>query len=94
MTATPNADGALEREGPGDTPNARVPPTGSPSSKAARILDEEEGGFLLEYDNTRGEKNTMRLDAVSYEGAVREARSFLGIGADDRDEDGCEWSVE
>jgi nitronate monooxygenase len=66
----------------------------SSPGKVARILEEEGNGFLLEYDNTRGEKNTMRLDAVSYKGAVREARVFLEIGADGRDEDGSEWSVE
>jgi nitronate monooxygenase len=62
--------------------------------KVASILDEEEGGFILEYANTSGEKNTMRLDATSYERAIREAKVFLGIGVDDRDEDGSEWLVE
>ena len=62
--------------------------------KIARILDEDDGTFGLEYDNTLGKKNTMRLDAVSYENAVREAKSFLGINADDRDADGAEWNIE
>jgi NAD(P)H-dependent flavin oxidoreductase YrpB (nitropropane dioxygenase family) len=75
------------------SPTASPAPRSSPG-KVARILDEEEGGFRLEYDNTRGEKNTMRLDVTSYEGAVREARTFLEIGKDDRDADGSEWSVE
>jgi nitronate monooxygenase len=73
---------------------AASPAPRSAPGKVGKILDEEEGGFLLEYDNTRGEKNTMRLDAATYEGAIREARRFLGIGQDDRDADGSEWSVE
>jgi len=62
--------------------------------KTARILDQERDTFGLEYDNTRGEKNTMRLDSLTYEKAIREARSFLGINDDDRDEDGTQWEVE
>ena len=62
--------------------------------KTARILDDETGGFGLEYDNNRGSRNTMRLDAATYEGAVREARSFLGIRPDDLDEEGFTWQVE
>ena len=62
--------------------------------KTARILDEDGAGFGLEYDNTLGKKNSMRLDAFTYENAIREAKSFLGISADDRDADGAEWDVE
>ena len=62
--------------------------------KTARVLDTDEGGFGLEYDNTRGERNTMRLEALTYEGALREARAFLGIKPDDQDEDGDSWEVE
>jgi hypothetical protein len=62
--------------------------------KFGRILDEEGGSFALEYDDTRGQKNRMRLDALTYEGAIREARSFLGIQADDRDDDGDLWAIE
>jgi len=62
--------------------------------KVGRILDDNSGGFGLEYDDTRGQKNTMRLDALTYEGAVREARSFLGIRQDDYDEDGDRWALE
>jgi hypothetical protein len=62
--------------------------------KIARILDQEDDAFSLEYDNTIGKKNTMRLDAFTYENAIREARSFLGINADDRDADGTEWDIE
>ena len=61
--------------------------------KIARILDEGRGLFL-EYDDTRGMKNTMRLDAVTYEKAVREAKFFLGIKEDDHDEDGDLWVVD
>ena len=45
--------------------------------KTARILDEEAGGFGLEYDNAHGKRNTMRLDALSYEKAIAEAKSFF-----------------
>jgi len=62
--------------------------------KTAKVLDTDDGGFGLEYDNTRGSRNTMRLDALTYEGALREARSFLGIKTGDQDEDGTEWEVE
>jgi hypothetical protein len=62
--------------------------------KIARILDENDGRFGLEYENTLGKKNTMRLEAFSYESAVREAKSFLGINPDDRDADGAQWDIE
>jgi hypothetical protein len=62
--------------------------------KVARILDEDDGSFGLEYDDTRGQKNLMRLDALTYEGAIREARSFLEIRPDDCDVDGSLWTVE
>jgi hypothetical protein len=62
--------------------------------KIARILDEPDGRFLLEYDNTLGRKHTMRLEAFVYEGALREARAYLEIGDDDHDPEGVEWSLE
>ncbi len=62
--------------------------------KTARILDEESGTFGLEYDNTKGQKNMMRLDATTYETAIREAKSFLGIDEENHDEDGALWEVE
>jgi hypothetical protein len=62
--------------------------------KIARILDRQDGGFGCEYDNTLGKKNTMRLDASTYENAIREAKSFLGITADNRDADGAQWDIE
>jgi hypothetical protein len=62
--------------------------------KRATILDEVGGVFGLEYDNTIGRKHTMRLDAATYEQALREARAFLGIAENDQDEDGDQWTVE
>lgn len=62
--------------------------------KLATILDQDDGVFGLEYENTLGKKNRMRLDAVSYERAIREAKSFLDIGEDDLDGDGMLWQVE
>jgi hypothetical protein len=62
--------------------------------KIARILDQNSGVFGLEYDNTLGKKNTMRLEALTYETAIREAKSFLNIDADDHDADGTLWDIE
>jgi hypothetical protein len=63
------------------------------SVKVAIILDQAQGTFGLEYDDTRGKKHTMRLDAQTYDGALREAKSFLGIQKDDRDEAGDQWTI-
>lgn len=71
----------------GATPQAEV-------AALARILEEEDGVFSLEYDNSRREKNTMRLDASTYPRALREARSFLEIGDDGRDAAGALWDIE
>ena len=62
--------------------------------KTARIQDQDFDTFSLEYDDTRGAKNTMRLDALTYETAIREAKSFLGINEDNHDADGILWEVE
>jgi hypothetical protein len=62
--------------------------------KTARILEESPGSFGLEYDTNVGRKNTMRLDAITYEQAIREAKSFLGINAEDVDAEGASWNVE
>ncbi len=62
--------------------------------KIARIFDGDGGTFGLEYDNTLGDKLTMRLEALSYEHAIREAKVFLDVGADDRDADGTQWDIE
>ena len=61
--------------------------------KSAIILDLAGGIFGLEYDNTLGRKHTMRLDALTYEEALDEARSYLGIKDDDRDEAGDQWTM-
>jgi hypothetical protein len=62
--------------------------------KTARILEEEDDIFGLEYDNNLGQKNIMRLDAATYERAVREARSYLGINPENFDGDGNAWEIE
>lgn len=62
--------------------------------KFATILDLGPGLFAVEYDNTLGKKNQMRLDAGTYQSAVREARSFLGINDNDHDETGDQWVIE
>jgi hypothetical protein len=64
------------------------------SANMARVVDEDPDGFRLEYDNTLGKKNVMRLEALTYERAIREAKSFLGIDAGDRDLDGTLWDLE
>lgn len=58
------------------------------------VIQERAGIFSLQYENSRGEKNVSRLDAATYELAIREARSFLGIKTDNHDEDGNLWDVE
>ena len=62
--------------------------------KVARILDESGGTFRLEFDNTLGHKQNSRLDAKTYEQALREARAYLGIGDEDRDSGGDQWDIE
>lgn len=62
--------------------------------KRATIFDEATGVFGVEYDNTIGKRHSMRLEAVTYDEAVTEARSFLGILEDDRDAAGDLWTVE
>ena len=62
--------------------------------KIARILDESGGTFRLEYDDTLGHKQNTRLDAMTYEQAVREARSYLEIGEGDCDPEGAQWDIE
>ena len=62
--------------------------------KIARILDETGGTFRLEYDDTLGHKQNTRFDAMTYEQALREARSYLEIGDDDHDSEGTQWDIE
>jgi hypothetical protein len=64
------------------------------SMKIAKILDEEGGTFRLEYDNDRGNKQNTRLDALTYEQALREAKGYLEIGEDARDPEGTQWEIE
>jgi len=61
--------------------------------KRAVILYEEDDAFSVEYDNTIGSKNTMRLEAATYEEAILEIKSFLGI-TEDRDEHGTVWEID
>ena len=62
--------------------------------KIGKILDEALDTFGLEYDDTRGTKNRMRLDSLTYEKAIQEARLYLGINEDNQDPDGDLWEVE
>ena len=62
--------------------------------KLARIFDQDDETFAVEYDNGIGKKNRMRLEATTYEGAIREVKSFLGINAENTDGDGALWEVE
>jgi hypothetical protein len=69
-------------------------PKPAASMKIARILDEPGGAFRLEYDNGLGHKHSMRLDASTYDQALREAKSYLEIRDDDRDAEGAQWDIE
>jgi hypothetical protein len=60
----------------------------------ATIIDQPSGTFGLEYDNTLGKKNVMRLEATTYERALQEARSFLGIKEDGYDAEGKQWELD
>ena len=62
--------------------------------KIARILDEPGGTFRVEYDNALGNKQSTRLDAASYEQALREAKSYLEIDEDNLDPEGSQWDIE
>jgi len=62
--------------------------------KTARILDLDNEGFGLEYDNNVGKRNTMRLDAETYDTAIREAKAFLGVNGENLDADGTLWEIE
>ena len=70
-------------------------PVASPgnSMKRAIILDQEDEAYGVEYDNTVGTRNTMRLEATTYEDAILETKSFLGI-TEDRDEHGTVWEID
>ena len=63
-------------------------------TKIAQIIDLPGDRFRLEYDDTLGRKNSMRLDASTYDGAVQEARTYLGINEQDLDADGNKWEMQ
>lgn len=94
MIPSLDINGAPAAPAPGGGLSAVVPTIPTAPVKIGRILDEDGGYFGFEYDDTRGRKNRMRLDALTYEGAIREARSYLGIEANDCDADGDRWAVE
>lgn len=62
--------------------------------KSATIQEETSGCFALQYEDTLGRPLEMRLDADTYEAALREARAFLGINKEGVDEAGDSWSLE
>lgn len=64
------------------------------TTRIARVLDRPDGAFGLEYDNSRGERNEMHLDARTYEGAIREAKMFLGVNSENYDGDDIFWDIE
>ena len=72
--------------------NGVVDPAGKIS--LARILDQEDDSFCVEYPTHTCETSVMRLEATTYEGAIREAKSYLGIGEDNRDEKGFLWQFD
>ena len=72
--------------------NKTTPP--GETVKLAKILDEEDDSFCLEYPTSKGATTVMRLEASTYERALREARAYLGIGEDNRDEAGALWQME
>jgi hypothetical protein len=61
--------------------------------KRAIILDHEDEAYGVEYDNTIGTRNTMRLEATTYEDAILEIKAFLGI-TENCDEDGTVWEID
>jgi hypothetical protein len=72
--------------------NGVIAPAGKIS--LAKILDQEDDSFCLEYPTHAGATTVMRLEAATYEGAIREAKAYLGIGDDDRDEKGSLWQID
>jgi hypothetical protein len=63
-------------------------------TKIAQIIDLPGDRFRLEYEDTLGRKNSMRLDSLTYDSALREARTFLGINEQDLDADGNTWEMQ
>lgn len=73
--------------------NAVSPGAADSSMKRATIVDQEDDAYGVEYDNTVGTRNTMRLEATTYEDAILEAKSYLGI-IGERDEHGTVWEID
>jgi len=71
---------------------APVAPISNPLKRAV-IFDEDHEEFGVEYDNTIGTKNSMRLEATTYEDAILETKSFLGI-TENHDEAGTRWEID
>ena len=98
LAPDPNSLIAPTPDAPSDTLNepaiAEVVEVSFKVPKCATVSEQESGVFTLEYDNTVGKKHSMRLDAGTYERALREARSYLGIDEDGLDEAGDQWVVE
>jgi len=57
------------------------------------ITEDDNSSFTAEYDNSIGAKNSMRLEATTYDEAVEEIKDFLGI-TDNRDADGNVWEID
>ena len=62
--------------------------------KIATINEDRVGVFTLDYEDTLGRPQQMRLDADDYEAALREARKYLSIDSKGKDNDGHEWLLE
>jgi hypothetical protein len=80
--APPQANESTGDNGPLSTPKKR-----------ATIVDQEDGAFGVEYDNTINTRNVMRLDAETYEEAIIEAKAYLEIEGD-QDADGNLWEID
>ena len=63
-------------------------------TKIAQIIDLPGDRFRLEYEDTLGRKNSMRLESSTYDNALREAKTFLGINEQDLDADGNIWEMQ
>jgi len=63
-------------------------------TKIAQIIDLPGDRFRLEYEDTLGRKNSMRLEASTYDSALQEARTFLEINELNLDVDGNIWEMQ
>lgn len=62
--------------------------------KTGTIQEDLSGGFALQYEDTLGRVLEMRLEATSYEGALKEARAYLSIDKEGIDPAGDTWNLE